>query len=174
MLQLIWLACAVIIITAAVRSRRDPHWLRVGRYAVAFLYLVAGAAVNALFLARGDDYASFADGASLTFVSDTWRSLVVPHHEVFISLLVVFELAVGVLVLLAGKRTQLGYAAAIAFHVALLFFGWGFLLWVAPMTVALATLLRGELRGARQADAAVAACVAADSPSTPKRSLAEK
>jgi hypothetical protein len=100
--------------------------------------------VNALFLLRGDDYETFADGSAIGFVRDTWRSVVVPDHDLFIGALIAFELTVGVLALAGGRRTQLAYAAAIAFHVALLSFGWGFALWSVPMVASLVTLLRQE------------------------------
>ena len=148
MLPIVWVTCAVAIITAALRCRHHPAALGFGRHAVAVLYLGAGATVNAFFVLRGDDYADFANGAYVPFVRDTWRSVVVPHHDVWISLLIVFELAVGVLALLGGRRTQVAYAAAIVFHIALLSFGWGFYLWSLPMVWALSTLLRGELRAA--------------------------
>jgi uncharacterized membrane protein YphA (DoxX/SURF4 family) len=103
-----------------------------------------GALVNAVFLATGEDYAKFADRAYVPFVRDTWRSLVVPNHYLFISLLIVFETAVGLLVLSGGKRAQVGLAAAVALHVALLSFGWGFYVWSIPMIGALSLLLRAE------------------------------
>jgi hypothetical protein len=144
MLQIIWVACAVVIITAALRAKHSKRAARAGRLAVAGLYLGAGALVNAVFLATGEDYADFADGAYIPFVRDTWRSLVVPDHHLFISLLIVFEATVGILVLGGGKRTLFGLAAAVAFHVALLCFGWGFYLWSIPMFGALSLLLRAE------------------------------
>jgi hypothetical protein len=70
--------------------------------------------------------------------------MVVPNHHLFISLLIGFEVAVGLLVLGGGKRTQVGLAAAIAFHVALLSFGWGFFVWSIPMIGALCLLLGAE------------------------------
>jgi hypothetical protein len=143
---LIWVTCGAAIVTAAVRSRRHPSALRTGRRWMGLLYLGGGAGINAWFLLRGDDYAKFADGAPLAFVRHTWDTLVVPNHHAWISLLIAFELAVGVLALLGGRRTQLAYAAVIAFHVALLSFGWGFALWSLPMIAATATLLRGERR----------------------------
>src|SRR5919199_2603394 len=112
MLQLIWLTCAVAIVAAAVRAGRSPRAARIGRLAVGTLYLGAGALVNAAFLASGEDYADFADHAYIRFVRETWGSLVVPNHELYISLLVVFESAVGVLILGGGRRTQLGLTAA--------------------------------------------------------------
>ena len=146
MLQLIWVGCAVVIISAALKAHRSERAARTGRIGVAVLFLAAGALVNAVFLVTGNDYAKFADGSYIPFVRDTWRSLVVPNHHFFISLLVAFEAAVGVLVLSAGKRAQLGLAAAIAFHVALLSFGWGFYLWSVPMIGALSLLLGAERR----------------------------
>jgi hypothetical protein len=144
MLPIIWVICSLVIITAAIRAGGSRRAARVGQFAVAVLFLAAGALVNAVFLATGEDYGDFADGAYLAFVRDTWRDLVVPNHILFISLLVAFETAVALLVLAGGNRAQLGLAAAIAFHVALLSFGWGFFLWSIPMIWALSRLLRAE------------------------------
>ena len=147
LLPIMWVTCAVVIISAAVRSRRgSAQALRTARLGMAALYVGAGAAVNAFFLLRGDDYADFAKDSYISFVRETWASLVVPNHDVFISLLIVFELAVGILVLLGGRRTQAAYLAAVAFHVALLSFGWGFYLWSVPLVGALVTLLLAERR----------------------------
>lgn len=151
LLPIAWLACGVVIFAASLRAARSPRARRTGLRAVAVLYIAAGAAVNAFFLARGDDYEKFADGSYLGFVRDTWRDLVVPNHDFFISILIVFELAVGVLVLNGGRKAQLGLVAAIGFHVGLLFFGWGFYLWSVPMMTALTLLLRAE-RAAPTAD----------------------
>ena len=144
MLPVLWVACAVVIVVAAFRVRAHDDARTLGRLGVGALYVGAGAAVNLGMLLRGDDYSGFADGAYVAFVRDTWESLVVPNHHWFIGALIVFEVAVGLLALAGGKRTQLAYALAIAFHVALLSFGWGFYLWSIPMIAALATLLRAE------------------------------
>lgn len=146
MAAIIWVTCGAVIVTAAIRLRRHPNSLRGGRVGVGVLYIVGGAVTNAAFLLRGDDYSKFADGSYIAFVRHTWRTLVVPNHDAWISMLIAFELAVGVLALLGGRRTQLAYAAAIAFHIALLPFGWGFYLWSVPMLAALAALLHGERR----------------------------
>jgi hypothetical protein len=147
----VWLACGAVIVTAAVRSRRDPSALRTARIGVGVLYLGGGATVNTLLLLLGEDYADFAEGSDLPFVRHTWHTLVVPNHETWISLLIAFEVAVGVLALLGQRRTQLAYAAAIGFHVALLSFGVGFYVWSLPMIAALARLLRGERLAERTA-----------------------
>jgi hypothetical protein len=155
MLPVLWATCAVVITTCAVRARRHTAAIRRGRVGVAFLFVGAGAAVNAFFLLRGDDYADFATGSYLAFVRDTWASLVVPNHHLFISVLIAFELAVGLLAAAGGRSTQAAYVAAIAFHVALLSFGWGFFLWSVPMIAALATLLHAERALASSASAPI-------------------
>ena len=48
----------------------------------------------------------------------------------------------GLLALRGGRWTQWALAAAIAFHVGLLSFGWGFYLWSIPMISAFVLLLR--------------------------------
>ena len=143
---IIWIACAGVIVTQAIRCRRHRRALHTARLAFAVLYIVGGAAANTLFLLRGDDYAKFADASAVPFVRHTWHTLVVPNHAAWIMLLILFELAVGLLALLGGRETQFAYVAAIAFHVALLSFGWGFLLWSLPMITSLAVLLSAERR----------------------------
>ena len=145
-LPMLWAASGAVVVYAAFRVRRGPEGLRFGRYAVSAMYLVAGAAVNAFFLLRGDDYATFADGSYLSFVTDTWRDVVVPNHDIWITLLILFEASVGLLVLRGGRSAQVALTAAIVFHVLLLPFGWGFYLWSLPMIAALVALLRAELR----------------------------
>lgn len=146
MVTVLWVASAIAVVTAAIRSRRHASAVRMGRLGVGFLFIVAGAAMNGWFLMRGDDYGKFASGSYIPFVRDTWQSVVVPNHELWIGMLIAFELAIGVLSLAGERHTQLAYALAIVFHVCLLSFGWGFYLWSIPMVVALATLLAVERR----------------------------
>ena len=147
MLQVTWVLLGVVVVWAGVRSRTDLRALRVGRLALGALFLGAGALVNAFFVLRGDDYADFASGSYLPFVRDTWASLVVPNHTLFLGvLLVAFEAAVGVLALLGGRRAVLALIGAIGFHVALLSFGWGFYLWSLPMLAGLVLLLKAQRR----------------------------
>jgi len=64
LLPAVWISCGVVIMVAAARSRRSRHAARVGQVAVGALYLGAGALVNVLLLATGEDYADFAHGRS--------------------------------------------------------------------------------------------------------------
>jgi hypothetical protein len=147
-LAVVWLALGATVVVAAVRAGRDPRALRLGRWALAVLFVAAGAAVNAAFLLTGADYTAFADTAQLAVVRDTWRSLVAPNQTGFIGALIVFEAAAGLLVLRGGRATQVALVAMIGFHLALLSFGWGFALWSVPMVAALVRLLRAEREAA--------------------------
>jgi hypothetical protein len=71
---------------------------------------------------------------------------VVPHDVIFIGMLIVFEATVGVLVLVAGRPRRIALVLIMAFHVALLSFGWAYLVWVVPMVGALVLLLRADRR----------------------------
>jgi hypothetical protein len=110
--------------------------------------LIGGAVLNTVLLATGTDYSAFMDGAWFRWVTDTWHAVVAPHQVLWIGLLILFEAAVGVLILSGGRRTQLGLLATIAFHVALCVMGWGVTLYALPMLLALALLLRAERRAA--------------------------
>lgn len=65
-----------------------------------------------------------------------------PHHGLFIGLLIAFEATAGVLVLVEGAPRQLALVLLIGFTVALVSFGWGFLVWSIPMVSALSLLWR--------------------------------
>jgi hypothetical protein len=142
--QIAWLMCSAVIVAAAVRADTSARARRVGEMAVAVLYIAAGAAVNAYYVLTGSDYADFADAAHFAFVRDTWRTVVVAHHTVWIGLLVAFELTVGLLVLSGGRRAQVGLLGAIGMHLALPVFGWIFTIWSLVMLPAFALLLRAE------------------------------
>jgi hypothetical protein len=141
-LYVAWAVLALTIVGCALFASRSRHAYRVAVGALATLFLVAGAAVNAAFLLTDQSYSGFADGSSWSFVTSTWESLVVPNEGFFISLLVAFEATVGVLVLLGGRPREVGLWLIAAFHVALLSFSWWFLLWSGAMVLAMVLLLR--------------------------------
>ena len=116
--------------------RRDPNrwWAR----AFGGMFL-AGAATHIILLTtRPSSYDSFADGSWWPFIAHAWRSVLVPNVHYLIPLLVLFEAAVGLLILSRAYR-RIGIGAAIAFNAALILFGWGFCLWSVPV---IALLLR--------------------------------
>jgi len=145
---ILWLACGITAAIASVLAGRSRRWMYAGRAAVGVLMLIGGALVNAVYLATGVDYAGFADPAQFAWVTSAWRAVVAPHQVLFIGLLVAFEATVGVLILSGGRRTQLGLAGAIAFHLALWLFGWIEAVWVIIMVPVMVLLLRAERRAA--------------------------
>jgi hypothetical protein len=140
-----WLVLGGVTFVAALRAARSRRTLQVGRVALGLLFVCGGALANTVFLLTGTDYATFADPAHLSFVRNTWHSLVAPRQGLFISVLVVFEATVGVLVLTGGRRTQVGLVGLIGMHLGLLLFGWVLTIWAVVMLVALILLLRAEL-----------------------------
>lgn len=142
----LWSLCSITAVVSAAWAARNRTARYAGRIAVGVLMVVGGAGFNAIQLATGNDYASFADPSPFRWISQTWRAVVPANSVALIGLLVLFEAAVGVLILSGGRRTQLGYAAAIAFHLALWVFGWFELGYCLVMLPALILLLRAERR----------------------------
>lgn len=143
---MLWSVCWATAIVTAVLALRSRRAMYVGRAAVATLMLVGGALFNAGQLASGNTYSDFADDALFRWVTDAWVAVVPANHVVLITLLVVFEVTVGVLILSGGRGTQVGYLGAIAFHVALWLFGWFLTVYCLLMVPALVLLLVAERR----------------------------
>jgi hypothetical protein len=120
--------------------------LRTGEVFFGLVFILAAAANIVLVSVSGSSYSSFADASMLGFVRDTWHSVVATHVTTFIPLLAVFEIFTGLMLMGRGFLVVIGLIAAIAFHVALLCFGWGFWLYCLPVLVVLALMLRAELR----------------------------
>ncbi|USX54445.1 hypothetical protein [Lentzea sp. HUAS12] len=142
----LWLVCVVATISGALLALRWEVGLYVGRIAVGVLFVVGGALLHVINLARGDDYAGFADPAHFDWVTRAWRAVVPPNHVLLICLLIAFEAAAGILVVAGGRWTRLGYLAVIAFHVPLWLFGWYETVYVLIMLPPLVFLLRQEVR----------------------------
>jgi hypothetical protein len=142
--QILWLACGVVTLGASVLASRSARARYAGRVAVGVLFIIGGALLHVVNLATGGDYASFADPAYFTWVTDAWRAVVAPNQLFFIGLLAVFEAMVGVLAVSGGRRTQLGYMGVIAFYLALWLFGWIESVWCIAMLPPMLLLLRAE------------------------------
>jgi hypothetical protein len=142
----VWVTLGVIVIVAGILARRRERALQLGLLAVSALWVLAGAGANAVFLLTGANYSGFADGADIQFVTDTWESLVVPHHHLFIALLIAFEAIAGAMVLIRGVARQSALILLMGFNLALLSFGWAFAIWSVPMTIALGLLFKAERR----------------------------
>jgi hypothetical protein len=142
----IWLVLGIVIIVCALRAGRSERALRIGCFAASALWVLGGGLVHAAYLLAGSSYSGFADAAYISFVRETWESLVVPNQTIFIGLLAAFEATMGLLVLIRGWVRQAALLALIAFNVLLISFGWAYYLWALPIAGALALLLRAERR----------------------------
>jgi hypothetical protein len=58
-----WLVLTVVTLVAAISAQWRPRALIVGRVTLGIYYVAAGALVNAVYLATGQTYATFADAA---------------------------------------------------------------------------------------------------------------
>ncbi len=144
--QIVWVACGVATVVAAVWAGRRAWARYLGRGAVGVLFTVGGALVHTVNLVTGVDYTGFADPAHVGWVTHAWRTVVAPHQWLFIGALAVFEAAVGVLVLSGGRRTRVGYLGVIAFYLALWLFGWFETVWCLAMLPPMVVLLLAERR----------------------------
>ncbi len=147
--EIVFFALAIPAFIADVLAGVSDRARQIGRICTGLLMLLGGAAVNAVSLGVGVDYADFADDAKFGWVTDAWRAVVPPHDVLLIGLLVVFEATVGVMILSGGRLAQVGLVGAIAFHVCLaLFFSWFFTVYGLAMLLPLVMLLRAERRAA--------------------------
>lgn len=146
--EILWTLCGIVTLIAAVLASRSKRWRYVGRLAIGVLFIIGGALAHVVNLAGHANYASFADPALFAWVTHAWRTVVPPNHVVLIGLLAVFEATAGALIISGGRRTQFGYAAVIAFYLALWLFGWIEAVWCIIMLPAMALLLLAERRAA--------------------------
>lgn len=144
LLPVTWAALGTTIVVCGLRAGRSDRALTLGIAAVSVLWLLGGAAANAAMLVDGTTYTGFADGSPIPFVTDTWESLVVPHHHVFIGLLIAGEALAGALVLVPGRVRAIALLALVAFNATLVVFGWGFAIWAVPVVAGLVLLHRAR------------------------------
>lgn len=90
----------------------------------------SGAVIHfVLALTTPRSYHPFADEALFDWVYHGWQNVFMANPTLWALLLAVAELTIAVLLV---KSPRAGYLAVIAFHVALMAFGWGFWLWSVP------------------------------------------
>lgn len=88
-------------------------------------------------------YRHFADAALVPGLSAAWRSVFLAHASLAGLGVAAGEALLGLLLLGPRPWRRLGWAGTIAFHLALMCFGWGLWLWCVP---ALVVLVRGARR----------------------------
>lgn len=122
--------------TRDARSSAPSRRLQRFTKCVGGFYLVMGGINIGLSIGRPAIYSAFADAALFGWVHDAWQTVFMAHPAVWAALLGGGEVLVGV-ALLSGRRWSMaGYIAVIAFHMALMLFGWGVWLWAVPVLAA--------------------------------------
>jgi hypothetical protein len=124
--------------------RRPPFHL--SRGIVGCFYLFTGGVHVGIVAADPEFYRHFADGALFGFVSARWQDVFMAHAGAWGLALAAGESALGLLLLRGGGWARLGWAGVIAFHLALMVFGWGFWLWSVPALIVLIPAARADLR----------------------------
>lgn len=88
-------------------------------------FFLIGAFVNGITaILMPDLYATFAQDAFFPFYSQFWAAQVYPHLQVWILLVVLFELTLCVLLLSKGQRTRIGLLLGAGFMFLLVPFWW--------------------------------------------------
>lgn len=111
-------------------GRRVTRWIRLG---LAAMFLLGGLIHLLLVTTMPEVYKNFAVTSPFAAVRDAWRMWFVPHTVLWGSAQAVFELVLAILLVMGGRWSRLALAGAIGFHLALIAFGWAYLLWSGPM-----------------------------------------
>jgi hypothetical protein len=118
------------------------RWPRLTRNVVGAFYLSMGGVHLGIVGADPEFYRPFAQSAHLEFVRSGWSEIFMAHPSFWGLALAAGETTLGLFLLAGGKRAGFAWAAVIAFHLALMLFGWGFWFWSVP---ALALLIPAAL-----------------------------
>lgn len=85
-----------------------------------------------------------ADQSVWGFVRTGWTEIFMAHPHAWGLFAVALEALLGLLLLAGGRPARVGWMGIIAFQVALVLFGWGFLLWSLPFGVLLILAARHD------------------------------
>ena len=122
-----------------------PPGSRTTRLGVGGFFLVMAGINIGIVVSDSEVYRHFADQGLFSFVRNGWLDIVMTAPGVWIGLLAAGEIAIGLALLAGGRWTLPGYAAIVAFHLALVLFGWWILVWSGPVLLLMALVIRREL-----------------------------
>ncbi|WP_068400667.1 hypothetical protein [Kribbia dieselivorans] len=117
-------------------TRRWPPGFTVA--AGAFYTCMAGVHIGVV-AADPQVYASYGESASMSWVSTLWADIFMARPGFWGLVAAAIEITIGVLLLVGGRASKLGWIAVAAFQVALILLGWLYLVWIVPALV-IATL----------------------------------
>lgn len=126
---------------ARIRLPRRP---RLTRKVVGGFYLSMGGVHLGIVAANPLFYAPFAHSAHFAFVRSAWSQIFMAHPSLWGLALAAGETTIGVFLLTGGKWARFSWVAVIAFHLALMLFGWGIWLWSVPALAFLIPAARSD------------------------------
>jgi hypothetical protein len=122
--------------TAAVLLRPDRTRLRlINRKSVGGFFLFTAGIHVGIVAADTESYRRFADDALFGAIREVWHAVFMAHPTFWGLALAAGELALGLLLLAGGRWARVGWVGVIAFHLALLLFGWWAWAWCLPALV---------------------------------------
>ena len=114
--------------TPAARPIGRKAW-NAWRATVGLAYLAAAVFNTVYTLPRSDELDGYADGAWFGFLEDFMREVFMPNGTAFMGAVIIFEIAVGILVLSSGRSVDVGVTASVLWVIAVLpFLAWPYLL----------------------------------------------
>ena len=121
--------------------------MNIARIAFGILYL-GGALANIILtvLNSPQSYHSFADEALIPFYREAWAALVIPNMTLVISLLIVYEITLGLLFLIKRRFVKIGLVGGAIFCLGTVPFSLQVLSTNLPLGLIQAFLLWKELR----------------------------
>ena len=133
--------------TTTLLLRSDRTGLRwINRKSVGCFYLFTAGIHVGIVAADTELYRTFADGALLGAVRSGWDAVFMAHPTFWGLALAGGELTLGLLLLAGGRWARVGWAGVIAFHLALMLFGWWAWVWCLPALVLVAAAATAESR----------------------------
>jgi hypothetical protein len=133
--------------TTAVLLRPDGTRLRlINRKSVGSFFLFTAGIHVGIVAADTESYRPFAEGALFGAIREAWDAVFMAHPTFWGLVLAAGEVVLGLLLLAGGRWARIGWAGVIAFHLALLLFGWWAWAWCLPALVLVTAAATAETR----------------------------
>ena len=114
--------------TESTRTFGGTGW-NIWRAFIGLAYLAAAVFNTVYTLPRSDQLDGYADGAWFPFLGDFMRDVFMPNGDLFMILVIAFEVAVAVLILSRGSYVDAGVVASVLWVLAVLpFLAWPYLI----------------------------------------------
>lgn len=121
--------------------------MKITRIIFGILYLGGAAANIALMLLNSPaSYNAFADESLIQFYREAWAAVAVPNMSLFVPLLILYEIALGVMFLIGGRFLKIALVGGILFCLGTVPFGFKMMSTNLPLGLIQVFMLWIELR----------------------------